>query len=201
MLIYMPVGVSVLEGDYVYERIYCLDDRIDACCRYGRMPTVQLVWTTLRGYDAPDHLCQPCHAGSHVCRSWRGWTNHFATVVRSWLQFLQQQHAAGALRRARLRFHVGKLTKQPCLAGAINLPARHGAGATSHNSVSSTLNHVFRHAGRLLRRRAASTNLLDLRRPPLVCLNLRDFRETIAQTREQFLVEGGLGVGEGIIAP
>jgi hypothetical protein len=45
------------------------------------------------------------------------------------MQFLWQQLAADALGPAKLRFHTDELTKQPCLAGAMNLPARHGEGS------------------------------------------------------------------------
>ena len=55
-------------------------------------------------------------------------TSRVTGVMRPRLQFLWQQHAADTVRRTRLCFRTGELTKRPCLAGAMNLPARHGEG-------------------------------------------------------------------------
>ena len=122
------------------------------------------------------------------CRRPRMWfrcggTSHVTAVMRPRLQLLWQQHAAGAVRRTRLCCRTDELTKQPCLAGAMNLPARHGEGGCQPLSSSSTAGHVSTHVRRQLRWRAASAGILDLCRPRLVRLNLRDFRKAVAQAR------------------
>ena len=55
LLICAKKSSHFLVGDHGYEKTACLDDRIDARCRYGRLRDVQLVWATFQSGDNARH--------------------------------------------------------------------------------------------------------------------------------------------------